>query len=103
MSMDTSRPLDKDKLAMFPRDDAVTNAHLALRPLNALAPEAMVAGIAVLFAAVCSRVGLDPQDMHTMALRMLKHEQHHDKANMSLQSLRDFAGMRIAGKEVSIS
>jgi hypothetical protein len=96
-------PLDRDKLYMHPRDQAVKDAHAALRPLNALPPEAMVAALAVLYAAVCERTLLDPQAVHLMGLRMLKHQEHHDKANKALQSLRDFAGMRIVGQEVTYS
>lgn len=100
---DRSRPLDKDKLSMIPREDAVTSAHLALDTLQRLTPEEMVAGMAVLYAAVCSRLMLDPHDMHTLGTRMLTHQAHHDKANKALQSLRDFAGLRIAGQDVVIS
>ena len=99
----TSRPLDKDKLYQYPRDAAIRCAHQALRPISTMEPEPMMAGVAVLFALVCSRVGVDPQDMHMMALRMMRHQEHHDKENKLLQSLRDFAGMRIAGQEVVAS
>lgn len=95
-----SRALDRDRLGMFPRDEAVRLAHEALFPINKGDPEAMVAGIGVLFAAVCSRVGLDPQEVHQQSMRRLRDQQHHDKSNKSLQSLRDFAGLRIAGQDV---
>lgn len=98
-----SHPLDKDRLHQFPRDDAVSMAHRCLRPINSFDPEEMVAGVAVLFAAVCNRVGLDPQDVHHMGMRMMREQQHHDKSNKLLQSLRDFAGLRIAGQDVGIS
>ena len=98
-----SRPLDRDRLHMLPRDIAIRDAHNLLRPANQLDPEDMVAAIAVLFATVCSRVQIDPEEAHTLGLRMLRDQQHHDKANKLLQSLRDFAGLRIAGQEVTYS
>lgn len=89
---------------MLPRDTAVVAAHNALRPVSTMEPEEMVAGVSVLFAAVCNRVGLDPEDMHKLGMKMMTTPQpHHDKGNKLLQSLRDFAGLRIAGQEVGIS
>lgn len=101
--VERSRPLNKDKLSLLPRDVALVSAHYVLRPLSNMEPEEMVAGMAVLFASVCNRVGLDPQHVHQMGMRMLKDQQHHDKGNKLLQSLRDFAGLRIAGQDVVIS
>lgn len=98
-----SRPLDKDRLYMLPREDAITAAHLALDTLQRLSPEEMMAGMAVLFYSTCNRCGVDPADMHTMGRRVVTHQAHHDKANKALQSLRDFAGLRIAGQDVVIS
>lgn len=99
-----SRPLSKDRLYMIPREAAVESAHLALDTLQRLSPEEMVAGMATLFYSVCNRCRLDPQDMHTLGKRLVTHQEHHDKGNMALQSLRDFAGLRIAGERgVSIS
>lgn len=103
MNPDRSRPLDKDRLYMLPREDAVTAAHMGLDALQRMDPEDMVAGMAVLFSAVCSRCQLSPADMHTMGTRMLTDQRHHDKANKALQSLRDFAGLRIAGQDVVIA
>lgn len=100
---DTSRPISRDALFMLPRDRTVANAHQLLRPVNMLQPEEMVGAIAVLFSAICSRVQLDPEEVHKLGMKLLRDQQHHDKTNKSLQSMRDFAGMRIAGQEVSIS
>ena len=103
MNSARSQPLDRDALHMVSRDRTVKNAHATLRPLNALSPEDMVGAIAVVFAAVCSRVGLDPEDAHRLGAKLLKDQQHHDKTNKALQSMRDFAGLRIAGQEVTYS
>lgn len=95
-----SRPLDKDKLAMTSRDATVMRSLRLLHVIQNDTPEEMVAAIAMLFSTVVNRVGLDPQWCHQLGVRMVRHHQHHDKHNMALQSLRDFAGMRIAGQEV---
>ncbi len=98
-----SRPLDKDRLYMIPREDAITAAHEALDRLQRMEPEEMMAGMAVLFSAVCSRCQVDPHDMHTMGTRLLKPQPMHDKGNKAVESLRDFAGLRISGQDVTIS
>lgn len=96
--------LDRDHLHMANRDKAVQGAHSALTPMNRMQGEELVSAVSVLFAAVCNRVALDPQLCHSLGMRMLREEQHHTKANAALQSLRDFAGIQIAGeRDVSIS
>lgn len=91
------RVFDRDKLLMYPRDQAAHDAHAALVPLNRLEGEALVAAMAILFAAVCTRTGIDPQEVHTLGLRMLRDQALHSKANNQLQSLRDFAGIQVKG------
>lgn len=98
------RPLSKDRLAMLPRGTAARAAHQALNGLQREPPEVMVAGAALLFAAIVNRCGLDPQEMHHLGLRMMRDQEAHKLDNDSLQSLRDFAGIRIMGeKHVSIA
>lgn len=105
MSVPTPTPLDGDKLAMVPRIQAASAAHLALFGIQDERPEVMVMGAAVLFTALCHRCGLDPEALHTMGRRVLLADQDfHRETNDSLQSLRDFAGLRVKGdREVSIS
>lgn len=98
-----SRPLNKDRLYMVPREEAIRSAHLALDTLQRLDPEEMMAGMAVLFSAVCSRCQVDAHDMHTMGTRILRPQPFHDKGNKAIQSLRDFAGLRIAGQDVVVA
>lgn len=96
--------IDTDKLYMVSRDAAATVAHKALRPIQERSPHEMVAGVAILFATLCARVSLDPQEMHALGVKMLKDQECHFKTNDALQSLRDFAGLRIAGeKDVVVS
>lgn len=89
---------------MMPRGVAADTAHEALFPIQHRRPTEMVAGVAVLFATICARTGLDPQELHTLGSKMLRDQEFHRAVNDSLQSLRDFAGIRIAGdKDVSIA
>lgn len=103
--MAAPRPFDRDALyVQTKRNTAADVAHEALFPIQSRPPHEMVAGVAVLFSAICNRVGLDPQDVHGLGMRMLRDEDFHTKTNASLQSLRDFAGIHIAGDpDVSIS
>lgn len=103
MANHRSRPLDKDKLFMIPRSDAVVGAHEALHPVQHMSPEQMMAGVAVLFFATVNRTGLDPEDMYKLGARLLADQEHHDKTNKLVQSLRDFAGLRVLGQDVVMS
>lgn len=100
----TKSPLDKDKLAMVSRGQTAQAAHSALFALQEESPEVMMAGAALLFATLIKRCGLDPQALHHMGLRLLVDQQGYRKDNASLQSLQDFAAIRILGEHnVSIS
>jgi len=102
-----SRPLDKDRLYMIPRRWAADCAHEALFPVQSKQPEVMVAGVAVLFAAIVTRCGIDPEDAYRMGLKLLRDPDQlgGDRGtSSSLQSLKDFAGIRINGeRHVSIA
>lgn len=96
--------LNRDALLMIPRETAARIAHEALFPVQNLKPHEMVAGVALLFAAITHRAGIDPQEAHKLGLRILRDQPLHQQANASLQSLKDFAGLRIKGdRNVSIS
>lgn len=99
----TKTPLDRDKLSMVPRHQAADAAFLALDAIQEEQPEVMMMGAGVLFAALTQRTGLDPYALYQMGQKVLTDEDFHRKTNASLQSLRDFAGLRIMGQEVSIS
>ena len=102
-----SRPLNKDALAMVRRASAIKGAQLALDPIQHEQPEYMVASIAVLLAAVVNRCRLDPEDMYRMGLKLMRDppQEGGDRgASGAIQSLRDFAGIRIMGeRDVPIS
>ena len=99
----TKTPLDKDKLYMVPRDEAVSLAHLTLFQLQTKTPEEIVMGASLLFATVCETCGLDPEDMFNMGKRVLYSPDDGDRpTNNSLQSLKDFMGGRVLGREVTV-
>jgi hypothetical protein len=91
---------------MTPRRQAADTAHEALFPIQDKRPEVLMAGVAVLFAAFCIRCGEDPEAMFRLGTRILRDpdvEGGDRGSNGSLQSLKDFAGIRIMGeRHVSI-
>lgn len=101
----TDRPLSRDRLSMVPRDRAAAAAHVALFQLQDRdSPEEIVLGVAVLFSALCMRCGLDPEALHTMGRRVIMEQSEGDApTNGSVQVLKDFAGLKLMGQEVSIS
>lgn len=103
-SMAVERPFDYHTMTQLARQRAADAAHATLDGLQNLTPEEIVLGVAVLFAAVTRRSGLDPEDLYQMGLRVLKPEPLHRRANDSLQSLTDFVALRVKGeRDVSIS
>lgn len=102
----TPHPLDRDKLSMVSRAQAAQAAHLALFAIQNERPEVMMGGVAILFAAFIHRCGLDPQEVHHMGMKILRDpaDPGYHNVNISLQSLKDFAGIRVMGeRHVSIA
>lgn len=102
MTMKTPRmrPLDRDRLALTARDEAAKASMAVLHVVQQEEPEIIMAGAACLFVALCKRSGLDPEDMVQMANKMLRPEPFHQKGNIQMEVLRDFAGLRMAGAEL---
>jgi hypothetical protein len=98
--------LDRDKLAMVPRLHAVNVAMEALFPIQDWdgGPEEQVAGVAVLFACLCMKTGLDHAELHNIGKRIINApaEGAHATEN-SVQVLKDFLGARIMQQEVSVA
>lgn len=94
-----ARKFDYQTMTQLDRQLAADAAHLGLYQMQDLSPEEIALGVSVLFAAVMRRVGLDPAEQYAMGLRVLRSEPLHRRANDSLQSLQDFAGVRIKGDE----
>lgn len=99
-----SRSLDRDRLSMVHRESVIHATHRALDAIQNESPEVMMAAADLLFATLVKRTYLDPQTEHHRGLRLLRDATGHTKDNRSLQSLQDFAGIRINGETtVSIS
>lgn len=100
----TKHPADRDKVAMVPRYQAAHAAHLALFQLQKMRPEEIVMGASVLFAALALRTGMDPHDLYGMGKKVLTAPEDGDRpTDNALQSLRDFIGARVMGKEVTVA
>lgn len=97
------RTLDRDKLSMVPRERAADAAHLALYPIQDEPPEVLVAGLAVLFHAVVAKAQLDPEDLYRMGGKILRDQEGSLKTNNQLQSLRDWASIRVLGRDTPTS
>lgn len=98
-----TRKLDRDKLSMVPREQAADAAHLALHGIQDESPEVLTLGVAVLFHAVVTKANLDPETLFKMGGKVLRDADYSIKTNNSLQSLRDFASIRVLGRETTIS
>jgi hypothetical protein len=92
-------PFSRDRLKLVSRDLSAEGAMAMLDRVQTHRPEVQVAAVAVLFAAWCRRLGLDPHDLWLQGTRMMRPEPGHQKANIHLEVLRDFAGIRLAGDE----
>ena len=93
------QPLNKDKLYMLPRDRAAVVAHETLDPINSRPAHEQLAGVALLFAVLCSRFNVDPEDMHTFAKRLLDEDQQfHRKGNAQMDALIAYANLQKTGQ-----
>lgn len=99
-SYSLSDRMDRDKINSANRDKAAANAHAMLDPVNNQGGEDIIAAGAVLFAVLSARSGLSAQELHSMGSRILKAERFHDKANVQLEALQDFAGLRARNEAV---
>lgn len=97
MSYYPNKPFSRDRLKLVSRDKAAYAAFAALDRLQQEEPEVAMAAASILFAAWCDRTNSDPHDMHEQGEKMLRAEAFHRKANIQLETIRDFAGIRIMG------
>lgn len=97
-----ARPLDKLKLSQIARDKAASAAQLCLFQIQDMSPEEMMMGSAILFAVLANRAGIDPEELHTMASRLLCAPDEGDHVtSASLEALRDFGSIRVMGKDTT--
>lgn len=94
---DASRRLDRDRLNMMDRQVAADVAFTALHPIQDRDPEEIVMGAAVLFAAIVRRCSLDAGEVYAKATTVLREEPFHKRTNDALQSMQDFAALRVLG------
>jgi hypothetical protein len=92
-------PFSRDRLSLVSRDLSAEGAMRMLDVIQTHRPEVQVAGAALLFAAWCHRLGLDPHDLWQQGMKMMKPQPGHHKGNINVEVLRDFAGIRLAGDE----
>jgi hypothetical protein len=79
------------------RDEAARAAFGALDRIQNEAPEVALAGAALLFVALCKRCRTAPHDAAELGEKMLAPQFGHLKGNLHLETIRDFAGMRMMG------
>lgn len=101
MSNELSARLDATQLHMVSRDRVANVVHALLHGANHERPAELTAGAAVLFAAMAERNAIDPEELFRLGRRILfAHDPHHDKPNIQLEALRDFAGLRVRDRPV---
>lgn len=93
------------RMAMLPRGKVASAAHLALFQLQDLSSEEQVLGAALLSLTLCRSLGLSPHDVLEMARNVLYARTAKDDpiANNDLEALRDYAGIRLEGRDTSVS
>lgn len=96
-------PLDRDKLSLVAREDALRGAALALDGIQRETPEMQALAVSTLFALTCKRCGLDPELMHHLGVRLMRDEDHHTKANQMRQSTEDFFGLTALQQDVVVA
>lgn len=98
-------PFDYHTMTGLSRQAAADSAWTALSAIQNMTPEEQVLGAATLFAAIADRCNLPASELYRMGQRVIgTYEEFHKRANDSLQSLRDYAALRIKGeRDVSIS
>ena len=92
--------INTDHLNSTSRDEAARLALQALHSIQNDRPHLQVFAVALLFCALCKRLGLSPYDMHSKALRMLEPSPYHKMANVQVETLSDFAGYRLADNPI---
>lgn len=88
---------------MTTREAAAHSAMAALNAVQDMPPEKVLMGAAVMFATLCARCRIDPQEMHRVAMRIITAPEEGDKpTDANIQVLRDWAGVRLMAQEVSL-
>lgn len=93
------RPFSRDRLMMVSRDEAARVAMLALTPIQDESPEHAMAAAALLFAVWCKRLSMSGHEAYQLGSKLLTPQQFHQKGNITMETLRDFAGIRMAADD----
>lgn len=97
-----STRIDNDKLNLLGRERVATQAHLALNGIQKQSPELQLLAVATLFAVFVERSSVRPEDLYLKGKRVLYASGGGDtKTDDSLESLRDFAKLRVRNGVVS--
>lgn len=91
-------PFNRDKLNMISRGRAAEVTHSALFPINDLPAHEQITAVAVLFAVLTSRFGLDPHETFKLGHKLLRPEPFHRTANVQMEALEDFANLQRTGQ-----
>lgn len=101
MANELSTRIDRDKLFMVSRDAASHVAHALLHGGHNERGEMLAAAAAILFAAVCERVQMAPDELLRVGQKILHADQaFHREGNVHLEALRDFAGLRLRNRPI---
>lgn len=87
------KPLNRDQLMSTPRKAVAESALEALNQVQSRPANEQLLGIATVFAAYCHRFMVDPEEMHSVGMKVLRAEAHDFKTNLQIDVLRDFAGI----------
>ncbi len=90
-----STRVERTAIGQVKRDQVAYTAHALLNGARNERGDLLIAAAALLFAAMVERCELEPEELFRMGHKMLHaSDPHHFKTNASLESLRDFAGLR---------
>jgi hypothetical protein len=93
--------LDRDRLMMMSRDRAAELGHMILEPLTNSPADENLAAVAVAFAALSERYSMGPEELYRYGMKILTAPTpHHRKGNALMDSLQDWAGMRVRNEAI---
>ncbi|WP_111818773.1 hypothetical protein [Agrobacterium sp. CFBP2214] len=96
-----STRLDRDKLMMMSRDRAAELGHIILEPLTNSPAAENLAAVAIAFAVLSNRYSMGPEELYHYGMKILTEPTpHHRKGNALLDSLQDWAGMRVRNEAI---
>ena len=95
-----TQTFDRDRLNLVGRDGVATAAFAMLDKVQNEQPELAYAAIAVLFTVMSERLGVDPQDGHSLGVKLLRPSAFHQKGNAQMDAMDDLAKQEWMGRHV---